>query len=145
MFEEKYIFRIDKKMTRDEVLEKVGNEFLKNDIVNEKFIVAIKKREDEYPTGLILEGGTKTAISHSDDEYVLKDKIAIVLSKEPVVFKSIDDLDKEVECNVFFIMALTKENKNDILVVLMDLFEQYEEKLKNFINMSNQEILEFLM
>lgn len=145
MFEEKYIFRIDKKMTRDEVLEKVGNEFLKDGIVNEKFIVAIKKREDEYPTGLILEGGTKTAISHSDDEYVLKDKIAIVLSKEPVVFKSIDDLDKEVECNVFFIMALTKENKNDILVVLMDLFEQYEEKLKNFINMSNQEILEFLM
>ncbi|WP_291255527.1 PTS sugar transporter subunit IIA [Fusobacterium sp.] len=145
MFEEKYIFRIDKKMTRDEVLEKVGNEFLKDGIVNEKFIVAVKKRENEYPTGLILEGGTKTAISHSDDEYVLKDKIAIILSKEPVVFKSIDDLDKEVECNVFFVMALTKENKNDILVVLMDLFEQYEEKLKNFINMSNQEILEFLM
>ena len=145
MFEEKYIFRIDKKMTRDEVLEKVGNEFLKDGIVNEKFIAAIKKRENEYPTGLILEGGTKTAISHSDDEYVLKDKIAIVLSKEPVVFKSIDDLDKEVECNVFFVMALTKENKNDILVVLMDLFEQYEEKLKNFINMSNQETLEFLM
>lgn len=145
MFEEKYIFRIDKKMTRDEVLEKVGNEFLKDGIVNEKFIVAIKKRENEYPTGLILEGGTKTAISHSDDEYVLKDKIAIILSKEPVVFKSIDDLDKEVECNIFFVMALTKENKNDILVVLMDLFEQYEEKLKNFINMSNQEILEFLM
>lgn len=145
MFEEKYIFRIDKKMTRDEILEKVGESFVKDGIVKESFIEAIKKREENFPTGLILEGGTKTAISHSDDEHVLRDKIAIVISKEPITFKSIEDLNNEIGCNVFFIMALTKENKNDILVVLMSLFEEYEETLKKFNTMTNQEILEFLL
>lgn len=145
MFEEKYIFRIHEKMTRDEILEKIGKVFIEDGIVKDAFIKAIQKREEEFPTGLILENGTKTAISHSDDEYVLRDKIAIVISDEPITFKSIEDLNKNIECNVFFVMALTKENKNDILVVLMDLFEQYEEMLKKFPNMTNEEILEFLL
>lgn len=145
MFEEKYIFRLKEKMTRDEILEKVGEAFVRDEIVKETFIEAIKKREENFPTGLILEGGTKTAISHSDDEYVLKDKIAIVISEEPIVFKSIEDLNKEIECNIFFIMALTKENKNDILVVLMNLFEEHEYILQKFSKMTNQEILEFLL
>lgn len=145
MFEEKYIFRIDERITRDEILEKVGKVFYEDNIVKEEFISAIKKREEEFPTGLILKGGTRTAISHSDDEYVLKDKIAIVISKEPIIFKSIEDLNKEIGCNVFFVMALTKENKNDILVVLMNLFEEHEEILEKFKKMSNQEILEFLL
>lgn len=145
MFEEKYIFRIHEKMTRDEILEKIGKVFIEDGIVKDAFIKAIQKREEEFPTGLILENGTKTAISHSDDEYVLRDKIAIVISDEPITFKSIEDLNKNIECNVFFVMALTKENKNDILVVLMDLFEQYEEILKKFPNMTNEEILEFLL
>lgn len=145
MFEEKYIFRIHEKMTRDEILEKIGKVFIEDGIVKDAFIKAIQKREEEFPTGLILENETKTAISHSDDEYVLRDKIAIVISDEPITFKSIEDLNKNIECNVFFVMALTKENKNDILVVLMDLFEQYEEMLKKFPNMTNEEILEFLL
>lgn len=145
MFEKKYIFRFDKKLTRDEVLDIVGKKFLENNIVKPTFINAIKKRENEFPTGLILEGGTKTAISHSDDEYVIQDKIAIVISKEPVIFKSIEDLNKDIECKVFFVMALTKENKNDILVVLMDLFEEHEEMVYKFANMTDEEILEFLL
>lgn len=145
MFEEKYIFRIQEKMTRDDILEKVGKAFVNDGIVKESFIESVKKRENEYPTGLILENGTQTAISHSDDEHVIKDKIAIVISEIPVIFKNIEDINKNVECNTFFIMALTKENKNDLLVVIMELLEKYESKLNNFINMTNKEILEFLM
>lgn len=145
MFEDKYIFRIDEKLTRDEVLEKIGKVFYEDGIVKKGFIEAIKKREETFPTGLVLEGGTKTAISHSDDEYVIKDKIAIVISKNPIIFKSIEDLNKNIECHIFFVMALTKENKNDILVVLMNLFEEYEKVLEKFEKMTNQEILEFLL
>ena len=140
MFEKKYIFRFDEKITRDEVLDKVGEKFLENNIVKPTFIEAIKKREREFPTGLVLEGGTKTAISHSDDEHVIQDKIAIVISKEPVIFKSIEDVNKDVECNVFFVMALTKENKNDILVVMMDLFDENEEMITKFATMTDEEI-----
>lgn len=145
MFEKKYIFRFDEKITRDEVLDKVGEKFVENNIVKPTFIEAIKKREREFPTGLVLEGGTKTAISHSDDEHVIQDKIAIVISKEPVIFKSIEDVNKDVECNVFFVMALTKENKNDILVVMMDLFDENEEIITKFATMKDEEILEFLL
>lgn len=145
MFEKKYIFRFDEKITRDEVLDKVGEKFVENNIVKPTFIEAIKKREREFPTGLVLEGGTKTAISHSDDEHVIQDKIAIVISKEPVIFKSIEDVNKNVECNVFFVMALTKENKNDILVVMMDLFDENEEMITKFTTMIDEEILEFLL
>ena len=145
MFEKKYIFRFDEKITRDEVLDKVGEKFLENNIVKPTFIEAIKKREREFPTGLVLEGGTKTAISHSDDEHVIQDKIAIVISKESVIFKSIEDVNKDVECNVFFVMALTKENKNDILVVMMDLFDENEEMITKFATMTDEEILEFLL
>lgn len=145
MFEKKYIFRFDEKITRDEVLDKVGEKFVENNIVKPTFIEAIKKREREFPTGLVLEGGTKTAISHSDDEHVIQDKIAIVISKEPVIFKSIEDVNKDVECNVFFVMALTKKNKNDILVVMMDLFDENEEMITKFATMTDEEILEFLL
>lgn len=145
MFEKKYIFRFDEKITRDEVLDKVGEKFVENNIVKPTFIEAIKKREREFPTGLVLEGGTKTAISHSDDEHVIQDKIAIVISKEPVIFKSIEDVNKDVKCNVFFVMALTKENKNDILVVMMDLFDENEEMITKFATMTDEEILEFLL
>ena len=145
MFEKKYIFRFDEKITRDEVLDKVGEKFVENNIVKPTFIEAIKKREREFPTGLVLEGGTKTAISHSDDEHVIQDKIAIVISKEPVIFKSIEDVNKDVECNVFFVMALTKENKNDILVVMMNLFDENEEMITKFATMTDEEILEFLL
>ena len=34
---------------------------------------------------MVLENGTNTAISHTDDKHVIKDKIAIVISKEPVI------------------------------------------------------------
>ena len=38
MFEEKYIFRIDERITRDEILEKVGKVFYEDNIVKEEIL-----------------------------------------------------------------------------------------------------------
>lgn len=70
MFEKKYIFRLNEKLTRDEVLETVGNKFYHDGIVTTGFVKAIQQREKDFPTGMILEKGTNIAISHTDDKYV---------------------------------------------------------------------------
>lgn len=145
MFEKRYIFRINENVTRDEVLDIVGKKFYHDGIVTEDFAEAIKKRENDFPTGMILENGTNTAISHTDDKYVITDKIAIVISEKPVVFKNIETGEENVECSVFFVMALTKENKNVVLAGMAELFENYEEVLKKFISMKDNEILEILL
>ncbi len=145
MFEKKYIFRFNEKKSREEILDTVGKVFYENGIVTEDFSQAIKKREIDFPTGMILENGTHTAISHTDDKYVKTDKIAIVISKEPVNFRNIESGEENVNCNVFFIMALTKENKNDILSGMAELFEEHEEMLNEFLTMTDEEILETLL
>lgn len=145
MFEKKYIFRFSEKKSREEILDTVGKIFYENNIVTEDFSQAIKKREIDFPTGMILENGTHTAISHTDDKYVKTDKIAIVISKEPVNFRNIESGEENVNCNVFFIMALTKENKNDILSGMAELFEEHEEMLNEFLTMTDEEILETLL
>lgn len=145
MFEKKYIFRFSEKKSREEILDTVGKVFYENGIVTEDFSQAIKKREIDFPTGMILENGTHTAISHTDDKYVKTDKIAIVISKEPVNFRNIESGEENVNCNVFFIMALTKENKNDILSGMAELFEEHEEMLNEFLTMTDEEILETLL
>ena len=48
MFEKKYIFRFDEKITRDEVLDKVGEKFVENNIVKPTFIEAIKKEKESF-------------------------------------------------------------------------------------------------
>lgn len=145
MFEKKYIFRFDEKKSREEILDIVGKVFYEDNIVTEDFTKAIKQREIDFPTGMVLENGTHTAISHTDDKYVKTDKIAIVVSKEPVNFRNIENGEENVNCKVFFVMALTKENKNDILSGMAELFEDHEEMLNGFLTMTDDEILETLL
>lgn len=145
MFGKKYIFRFEEKKSREEILDTVGKVFYEDNIVTEDFSQAIKKREIDFPTGMILENGTHTAISHTDDRYVKTDKIAIIISKEPVNFRNIENGEENINCKVFFVMALTKENKNDILSGMAELFEEHEEMLNEFLTMTDEEILETLL
>ena len=145
MFEKKYIFRLNEKLTRDEVLETVGNKFYHDGIVTTGFVKAIQQREKDFPTGMILEKGTNIAISRTDDKYVIKDRIAIIIADNPVIFKSIENGENDIKCNIFFVMALTKENKNEILSAMADLFENYEDILKKFPLMTDEEILDILL
>ena len=145
MFEKKYIFRLNEKLTRDEVLETVGNKFYHDGIVTTGFVKAIQQREKDFPTGMILEKGTNIAISHTDDKYVIKYRIAIIIADNPVIFKSIENGENDIKCNIFFVMALTKENKNEILSAMADLFENYEDILKKFPLMTDEEILDILL
>lgn len=145
MFEKKYIFRLNEKITRDEALEIVGNKFYHDGIVTAGFVKALQQREKDFPTGMILEKGTNIAISHTDDKYVIKDRIAIIIADNPVIFKSIENGKNDIKCNIFFIMALTKENKNEILSAMADLFENYEDILKKFSVMTDEDILDILL
>ena len=43
MFEKKYIFRLNEKLTRDEVLETVGNKFYHDGIVTTGFVIHERK------------------------------------------------------------------------------------------------------
>lgn len=44
MFEKKYIFRLNEKLTRDEALEIVGNKFYHDGIVTAGFVKALQQR-----------------------------------------------------------------------------------------------------
>ena len=66
--------------------------------VTDEFEVNVKKREDNFPTGIQLEDFA-VAIPHTDAEYVKEEFIAVAVFKEPVKFSSASMLLSFTNCS----------------------------------------------
>jgi mannitol/fructose-specific phosphotransferase system IIA component (Ntr-type) len=63
--------------------------------VDENYLSALLKRELEYPTGLAVGEDSNVAILHGDIKYVLRESLVIIKTKEPVLFRKMNERDKQ--------------------------------------------------
>lgn len=118
--------------TTDQVFELVNKEAMKDDLVTDNFLTKIKKREATYPTGLQLEHDG-VAIPHTDADTIKHEFIAVLVNKNGIPFKRMDDAHITVKAHVIFVLGLN--NPHAQLTMLQNLMEiiqdnEFMDKLK---------------
>ena len=109
--------------------------------VTDEFEVNVKKREDNFPTGIQLEDFA-VAIPHTDAEYVKEEFIAVAVFKEPVKFSSMEDASAILDVRAAFMLGLNQPHSQlVVLPELMGIF-QNKETMAKIINSSSKEELE---
>ena len=128
--------------TQDELFEEMSKKFLKLGYVNEEYLDALKKREEEFPTGIKTQVAG-LAIPHVDSKYIKKAGIAVVRLKKPILFQEMCT-NNDVDVNLVF-MLLVKDKSKQVttLSALMGCFSN-EEALKQLMTGSKTEIIEEL-
>jgi len=129
--------------TKEEVLKQLFEVLYQNDKVKETFYDAILAREQNYPTGLEVEG-YNVAIPHVTPEHVKNSAIGVAVLKHPVEFDRMDG-DGKVQVNVIFNIALSEGGKQietlqEIIAVISD-----ESKLQRIVNATTPQELIAIM
>ncbi|EOR27527.1 PTS transporter subunit IIA-like nitrogen-regulatory protein PtsN [Clostridium sartagoforme AAU1] len=124
---------------KNSLLELLGDKLYAEGYVNEEYKTAVIKREENFPTGLNVEGEIKVAIPHADIIYVNKPGIAFASLKEPINFNSMDDPEEEISIKLVFMLAV--KDPNNHVVILQKLMEvlQNQEILSKLESCSSEE------
>ena len=72
--------------TTDDVFDQLGGALTKAGFGKESYVQALKNREEEYPTGLNV-NGVGVAIPHTPVEHVNDTAICIGVLRDPVTFR----------------------------------------------------------
>lgn len=139
--DEKLILRHLHATSDQDALEQMATMFLKERIVKESYIPAVKNREKEYSTGLQCED-MGVAIPHTDAEHVNVQAIGIGILDEPVIFAQMGTPEIKVEVSIIFMLAIKEPHKQmEFLQALMGVFSE-QGKLPKLLNKdSNQAVL----
>jgi PTS system galactitol-specific IIA component len=112
--------------SKEEVIKKLSERMLKEEIVKESYLDAVLKREEEFPTALSTEN-VSFAIPHTDPEHVNRAAVAGALLKDKVNFISMEDYDKEIGVEIVFLLAITDPSKQvKVLQKLMGIMQKEE-------------------
>ncbi|MCQ9209789.1 PTS sugar transporter subunit IIA [Granulicatella seriolae] len=109
--------------TAQEALEYLGRKMIEKGVGKETFVKAIVEREKVFPTGLQFDG-YGVAIPHTDAEHVLKNQIAVMTLKEPVIFNQMANEQIHVPVNTIFMLAINQPHAQlEVLQQLMSLLQ----------------------
>ncbi len=128
--------------TKKELFTEMNKKFLELGYVNEDYLMALEKREKEFPTGI----KTKViglAIPHIDSKYIKKAEIAVVRLKKSILFQEMctnSDVDVQL---VFMLLVKDKAKQVTTLSALMSCFAN-ESALKQLMTASKAEIIKKL-
>ena len=127
--------------TKYEALDILSNCLLSHHKVSSSFAQAIKRREDEFPTGLMLEN-IGVAIPHTDVEHVVEQSMAIGILEEPVDFTIMGTENDLVKVKVIFMLALKEPHTQlEFLQTLVQIFQDDSKILKLLECQSPSEII----
>lgn len=130
---------------QDEAIEKLVRKLLDAEVVKNSYLPAIMKREQEYPTGLLVENEIGIAIPHTDAEHVLENQIAVMTLSEPVNFKQMADISTIVPVDIIFMLALKESDSQlSILQKLMMMGQDVEALEKLLASSNKKEALEVI-
>lgn len=136
---DKKLFLLQQESTdKNELLKKMASELYEANCVNELYSEGILTREDEYPTGLEV-NGIGIAIPHTDTDKVLKSQICFASVKDPIEFKDMTDKNNTIQVSAVFMLAM-KESDQQISTLqnLVELF-QNQASVEKLINTTDQE------
>lgn len=97
-----------------EALKLTSDELLKHHCVKEDFYESCVEREKEYPTGLT--DFCPVALPHTSKGHVLRESICALRLASPVMFKSMEDTDHEIEVSIVLNMALLDDNEHVVII-----------------------------
>lgn len=100
--------------TREEALRITSERLAKEGCVKDGFYESCLEREEEYPTGLT--DYCPVALPHTCKEYVTEEAICILRLKEPVKFRSMEDIEKEIDVRIVMNMALLDDDKHIVII-----------------------------
>lgn len=110
-----------------EVIQLIGAEFEKAEIVKPSYVEAVVAREKVFPTGLAADGHN-IAIPHTDPEHVLRPGMGVVVTKEPIEVSMMGSPDIKLQSKIFFPLAMEHPKKQlDLLRQLMNVFKTKED------------------
>lgn len=110
-----------------EVIQLIGAEFEKAEIVKPSYVEAVVAREKVFPTGLAADGHN-IAIPHTDPEHVLRPGMGVVVTKEPIEVSMMGSPDIKLQSKTFFPLAMEHPKKQlDLLRQLMNVFKTKED------------------
>lgn len=88
-----------------DVMTKLGGVLIKEGYAKESYVDALIAREEEFPTGLYIDG-IGVAIPHTDVSHVNKAATAIAVLDKPVSFIQMGTDDEPVEVQLVFMLAV---------------------------------------
>lgn len=120
-----------------EYFKETFEKMYKTNSVCEKYLDSIIDREKIFPTGLKI-GNINIAIPHTDHKYSNVEGIVLSTLKSPIIFKRMDDPDKDVSVDIIIHLFFnTGDKKVEVLQKLMALV-QNQEKLKEILKCKNE-------
>lgn len=108
-----------------ELFEDTANFLQSNGLVRSSYKEAIKKREAEFPTGLITEN-LNIGIPHSDPEHILEPFVCLVATDKPIGIKQMGDNQDMVAKNFFFLGIKDSKNQVGLLSEIMTYLREDE-------------------
>ena len=109
-----------------DVMKNLGSVVIKEGYAKESYVGALITREEEYPTGLDVDG-MGVAIPHTSVEHVKKAGIAIAALKQPVTFTQMGTDDETVEVSLVFMLAVVDPNAHiDKLQRIVEMIQDKE-------------------
>ena len=105
----------------------LGKEMVNAGYIKPDYTQAVAPREAAFPTGLALQK-MGVAIPHASPKGdVLKDGIAVLRLRKPIIFHSMEDADDLVTVRMVFMLALqTSDDHITMLQKLFGIFQQEE-------------------
>jgi len=104
-FSENQIFTNLSFKNSKEALDFLAEQLIQQGCVEKGYKQAIIEREKEYPTGL-SSPGVNIAIPHADYQLVKKATVIVGILKDPVVFHSMEDVEKQLDVQIIMMMAI---------------------------------------
>lgn len=130
---------------KEDVFKALHEELYKNGNVKESFYEGLIKRENEYPTGLLL-NKYNVAIPHTDAQHIIDSCIAVATLKNPVQFQCMDDENKSIEVSVVFMLAMGDSHGHIQMLQKLVSLLQNDSFLENVLNSKNKnEIIQYII
>lgn len=112
----------------DELFEVMGSKLIDEGFAKENYISALKEREAEYPTGLVMdEKGFAVALPHTAIDYVNSAATSIAILKNPIEFHVMGGTPDET-CMVSLVFMLCVDDPNAHLDGLQSIVKILQDK-----------------
>lgn len=105
----------------DEVLEHIHQKHLADGIVRETYLQALREREADYPTGILLDGYA-VAIPHCDSQHAVSPAIYIIRLPQEI---EVNQADGDENC-ICLVVNLVVTQPADQLQLLKALFNHLQ-------------------
>lgn len=96
--------------TWQEALKLTADKLLEKGCVRDDFYESCVSRELSYPTGLTE--SCPVAMPHTTKDYVLKQAVCVLRLKEPVFFRSMENVDQEIPVRYVLNLALLDDQEH---------------------------------